>query len=236
MNRSEEILRQLKTLADPAAVAGMARFGISPENNYGVRVPVLRKLAKEIGRDHELARELWATGVREARIIAGIIAVPRKVTEQEMEDWVRDFDDWEVCDQTCMNLFQNTAYAYVKAVEWSMRPEEFVKRAGFVLMARLAGSDDQAEDADFRMFLRLIEREATDGRNYVKKAVNWALREIGKRNRELNAAAVDVARRIRAQESKSARWIAADALWELTGDAVQERLRTRAARRCKSTK
>ncbi len=233
MNRSEEILRQLRTLADPAAVAGMARFGISPENNYGVRVPVLRKLAREIGRDHGLARELWVTGVREARIIAGLVAVPRKVTEQEMEDWVRDFHDWEVCDQTCMNLFQNTAYAYVKAVEWGMRPEEFVKRAGFILMARLAVADEQAGDADFRMFLRLIEREAGDSRNYVKKAVNWALRQIGKRSRELNAAAVDTAHRIQTQNSKSARWIAAAALRELTGDAVQERLRTRAARRCK---
>ncbi len=227
MNRSEEILRQLKALADPEAVAGMARFGINPGNNYGVPIPTLRKMAKEIGSDHYLAQELWVSGVREARIIAGIIAVPRKVTEQEMEDWVRDFDDWEVCDQTCMNLFQNTAYAYVKAVEWSMRPEEFVKRAGFVLMARLAVADEEAEEADFLMFLRLIEREAADGRNYVKKAVNWALRQIGKRSPRLNLTAIETAERIRALESRSARWIGADAIRELTGASVQERLRSK---------
>jgi len=220
-----EILRKLKSLCDPKAVEGMARFGINPENTYGVSVPNLRMMAKEIGRNHVLAQQLWSSGVHEARILASMIDVPEKVTERQMETWVKDFDSWDVCDQCCSNLFDKTEFAYRKAVEWSKRNGEFVKRAGFVLMAVLSVHDKKANDAEFLKFLPIIERESVDDRNFVKKAVNWALRQIGKRNVNLNKEAIKAAREIQRLDSKSARWIAADALGELTSPAIQKRLR-----------
>jgi len=220
-----EILRKLKSLCDPKAVEGMARFGINPENTYGVSVPNLRMMAKEIGRNHVLAQQLWSSGVHEARILASMIDVPEKVTERQMETWVKDFDSWDVCDQCCSNLFDKTEFAYRKAVEWSKRNGEFVKRAGFVLMAVLSVHDKKANDAEFLKFLPIIERESVDDRNFVKKAVNWALRQIGKRNVNLNKEAIKAAREIQRLDSKSARWIAADALGELTSPAFQRRLR-----------
>jgi len=220
-----EILRKLKSLCDPKAVEGMARFGINPENTYGVSVPNLRMMAKEIGRNHVLAQQLWSSGVHEARILASMIDVPEKVTERQMETWVKDFDSWDVCDQCCSNLFDKTEFAYRKAVEWSKRNGEFVKRAGFVLMAVLSVHDKKANDAEFLKFLPIIERESVDDRNFVKKAVNWALRQIGKRNVNLNKEAIKAAREIQRLDSKSARWIAADALGELTSPAIQRRLR-----------
>lgn len=218
------ILEKLRNMGDPKAVEGMARFGINPEGTYGVSVPKLRSLARKIGRSHALAQELWDSGVHEARILASMIDDPEEVTEEQMEAWVRDFDSWDICDQCCMNLFEKTGFAYRKCVEWSSREEEFVKRAGFALMARLAVSDKKAGDERFMEFLPIIKRESVDERNYVKKAVNWALRQIGKRNRELNKAAIKTAEEIRAIDSKSARWIASDALRELTSDKVQRRL------------
>ena len=222
--RYYHILKRLKSLSNPDAVMGMARFGINPENTYGISIPDLRKMAKEIGRDHPLAQELWSSGIHEARILAGMIDDPKMVTEEQMESWVKDFDSWDVCDQCCMNLFEETKSAYQKCVEWSSREEEFVKRAGFVLMARLAVSDKSAKDEMFLKFLPVIEREAIDNRNFVKKAVNWALRQIGKRNIQLNKMAIRTAKKIQGMDSKSAKWIASDAIQELTSKEVQERL------------
>ena len=220
----EEILKQLKSLSNPDAVAGMARFGINPTNTYGVSIPVLRKMAKQIGKNHLLAEKLWNSGIHEARILAPLIDPPEMVTEKQMERWVKDFDSWDVCDQCCSNLFDKTKFAYKKALEWSKRREAFVKRAGFVLMAALAVHDKEADNQKFVRFLPIIKREATDERNFVKKAVNWALRQIGKRNSALNKIAIQTAKEIQKIDSKSARWIASDALRELTGSAVRKKL------------
>ncbi|MFQ6134877.1 MAG: DNA alkylation repair protein [Nitrososphaerales archaeon] len=219
-----EILSKLESLSNPEAVAGMARFGINPKNTYGVSIPNLRKMAKEIGKDHLLAQQLWSSGIREARIIAGMIDNPEMVTEDQMESWVKDFDSWDICDQCCTNLFEKTESAYQKCVEWSSREEEFVKRAGFVLMARLAVSDKKADDKQFVRFLPIIKRETTDDRNFVKKAINWALRQVGKRNTNLNKMAIKTAKEIRKTDSKTAKWIASDAIRELKSEAVQEKL------------
>ena len=225
--RLREIVAELESQANPENVAGMARYGINSKNTLGVSIPHLRAMAKRIGTDHALALELWASGIHEARMLAGFIDDPAMVTETQIERWAKDFDSWDVCDQVCSNLFDRTPFAAAKAVEWSEREEEFVKRAGFVLMAALAVHDKNAPDVRFRGFLPLIAREAADERNFVKKAVNWALRQIGKRNRPLNAAAIASAKRIRKMDSKAARWIAADALRELESDAVQGRLARR---------
>jgi len=219
-----DIIEKLKSLSDPEAVKGMARFGISVENAYGVSIPALRKIAKETGKDHTLAQQLWASGIHEARTLASMIDKTEMVTEAQMESWVKDFDSWSVCDQCCSNLFDKTEFAYRKASVWSEREEEFVKRAGFVLMACLAVHDKKASDEDFLKFLLIMKRESTDDRNFVKKAVNWALRQIGKRNLNLNKEAVKAAEEIQQIDSKSAKWIAADAIRELTGEAVQKRL------------
>lgn len=221
----EQILDRLKELSDPEAVEGMARFGINPENTFGVSIPNLRKLAKKIGRNHELAQQLWSSGFHEARILASMIDDPEEVTEEQMESWVKEFDSWDVCDQCCMNLFDETQFAYQKAFEWSGRKEEFVKRAGFVLMACLAVGDKKAEDSQFEQFFPVIQREAGDGRNFVKKAVNWALRQIGKRNVALNRKAIAAAEEIQKLDSRIARWVASNAIKELTSEAVQKRLR-----------
>ncbi len=219
-----DIIEKLKSLSDPEAVKGMARFGINPENTYGVSVPNLRKLAKEIRVDHSLAEQLWASGIHEARVLASMVDDPKLTTEEQMDTWVKDFDSWDVCDQCCMNLFDKTEFAYQKAAEWSKREEEFIKRAGFALMATLAVHDKKATDEGFLKFLPMIKRESADRRNFVKKAVNWALRQIGKRNPNLNKLAIKTAEEIQEIDSKSARWIAADAIRELTGEAVQKRL------------
>jgi 3-methyladenine DNA glycosylase AlkD len=219
-----DIIQKLKSLSDPEAVKGMAQFGINPENTYGVSIPNLRKLAKETGRNHALAQQLWASGIHEARILASFIDEPQKVTEAQMESWIKDFDSWDVCDQCCSNLFDKTKFAYQKAVEWGEREEEFVKRAGFTLMAALAVHDKKATDEEFLQFLPIIKRESIDNRNYVKKAVNWALRQIGKRNLSLNKVAIKTAEEIQQLDSRSARWIAADAIHELTSEAVQQKL------------
>lgn len=220
----DEIVAELQALANPEAVAGMARFGINPHNTYGVSVTQLRKIAKHIGRHHELAQQLWRSDIHEARILASLVADPALLTVAQMEQWVADFASWDVCDQCCNNLYKKTPFAYHKALEWSDRDEEFIKRAGFALMASLAVYDKRADDGAFVQFLPIIQREATDERNFVKKAVNWALRQIGKRNRALNQASIAAAQQLQQHHSRSARWIANDALRELTSEKIQAKL------------
>ena len=211
----EQVIALLQQHANPQAVQGMARVGISSDQTLGVSIPTLRSIAKNIGRNHLLAQELWRSGIHEARILASMIADPRLVSPEHMEAWVNDFDSWDVCDQVCGNLFDKTPYAYHKAVEWSHRGQAFVRRAGFVLMAELAVHDKRAPDEAFLPFFPLIKQYAIDERNFVKKAVNWALRQIGKRNSHLRAVAVDWAQEIKQVDSRAARWIANDALKEL---------------------
>ena len=220
----KEALGRLKAMSDPKALEGMTRYGINLENTLGISIPNLRKLAREAGKDHSLALELWESGIHEARILAGMVDDPKLVTGDQMESWAIEFDSWDVCDQVCMNLFWLTELAYDKCFEWSSRDEEFVKRAGFALMARLAWSDKSAGDERIAEFLPVIKREATDSRNFVKKAVDWALRQIGKRNLALNELAIRTATEIGAIDSKAARWISTDALKELESEAVQRRL------------
>lgn len=221
----EEIMDRLMELSDPMAVKGMGRYGINTDRNLGVSVTTIRKIAKEIGTNHELAKRLWQTGIRDARLLAACIDDPERVTEAQMERWVREFNSWDICDHCCGHLFDKTKFAYKKAMEWSAREEEFVKRAGFALMAWLALHDKKNEDIVFYPFLPLIKRESTDSRRYVKKAVNWALRTIGKRSLNLNNKAIEIAKKIKEINSKAAKWIATDALRELTSDAIQQRLR-----------
>jgi 3-methyladenine DNA glycosylase AlkD len=222
--KTSSILRRLQSLGDPKAVEGMARFGITTRKVFGVSTPDLRKMAKEIGKNHDLAQELWSVDVLETRGLAFLIDDPSEVTEKQMEQWVREFDNWAVCDGCCANLFDKTVFAWKKAVEWSRRKREFEKRAAFTLMAALAVHDKKAADKQFVSFLPIIKREAKDERNFVKKAVNWALRQIGKRSASLNREAIQTAKELQRLDSKSARWIAADALRELTSAAVQRRL------------
>jgi 3-methyladenine DNA glycosylase AlkD len=220
----EEILDKLKTLSNPENVAGMARFGINPEKTYGVSIPTLQTMAKKIGRSHNLASQLWNSGIHEARILASLVDNPKEVTEEQMELWVKDFDSWDVCDQCITNLFGKTKFAYQKAIEWSSREEEFVKRAGFLLMTRLVHSSQKTSVSQVAELLSIIKREARDDRNFVKKAINWALRHIGKQDFQLNKLALATAKEIQKLESQSARWIGSDAIRELTGEAVQGRL------------
>jgi 3-methyladenine DNA glycosylase AlkD len=222
---SKEILATLRSMSNPEAVASMARFGVKDVQAFGVSVPALRELARSIGKDHSLALELWDTGLHEPRELATMIADPKQITEELMERWVKDINSWDVCDHCCGNLWDKTPFAYQKALEWSKRPEEFVKRAAFSLMAGLAVHDKKASDEAFTRFLPTIKRESTDERNFVKKAVNWALRQIGKRNRILNQKAIETAHEIQKLNSKSAKWIAADALRELTNEKVQSRIK-----------
>jgi len=225
--KNEEILKKLKSLSNPKAVTGMAKFGINPNNTLGVSIPILRKMAKDIGKNHDLAQELWNSGIHEARLLACFIDEPKSVTEEQMENWIKDFDSWDVCDQCCSNLLDKTQFAYQKVFELTKRNEEFVKRTGFVLMACLSVHDKTATDKKFMKFLPIIKREATDERNFVRKAVNWALRQIGKRNKNLNKEAIKTAKEILKIDSKAAKWIASDALRELTSQSVQKRLKSR---------
>ena len=224
MSRHDELLSAVRGLADPAGVEGQARFGITGASRLGVRVTDLRRLARGHRRDHALALELWKTGIHEARILATLVDDPAAVTKAQLERWVREFDSWDIVDQACGNLFDKTSFAHDKALEWSARKPEFQKRAGFALMAYLAVHDKAARDAAFRPFLAAIVREANDERNFVRKAVNWALRQIGKRNLRLNLAAIETALVVRKLDTKAARWIAADALRELESPAVRAKV------------
>lgn len=222
-----QVMQELGGLADPRHREKMAYFGIYAPDAFGIRLPHLRALAKKIGRNHSLALKLWDTGNHEARIVAAMIDDPRAVTSAQMESWARDFYSWDIVDGCCCCVFAFAGPAWRKAVEWSGRKQEFVKRAGFSLMAYLAYKDKSAPDSKFLPLLGVIRREADDDRNFVKKAVNWALRNIGKRNVRLNRAAIRAARELRGMRSRSARWIASDALRELESEAVQRRLRAK---------
>ena len=212
---AKQILSELKKLENPANIEGMRRYGITAENTFGVTMPILKDMAKKLKYSHKLAGELWDTKIREARIISFLIDDPKEVTEKQMEKMVKEFNSWDICDGCCSNLFRKTPFAYKKAVEWSKRKEEYVKRAGFVMIAVLAVHDKKADDSKFIKLFPLLEKDARDERNFVKKAVNWALRQIGKRNTNLQKEAIKLAERIREQPYKSSRWIAADALREL---------------------
>ena len=236
--RVAEILAELRSMGSEKDRAGMARYGINVENAFGVSIYELRRIAKRLGTDHALALSLWATGNHEARLLACFVDDPAAVSESQFESWARDFDSWDICDQATTSLFDLTKHAWPKAVEWARRDEEWVKRAGFTLMAGLAVHDKSASDQHYRKLLPVIAGGAFDDRNFVKKAVNWALRNIGKRNRALNAAAIACAEKICVAANKhaggerggdasarSARWVAADALRELTSAKAQARLK-----------
>jgi len=223
----EKILEEFERNKNPENIKGMQRFGIDPKKVFGLKIPFLRKMAKKLKKNHELALQLWELGYRETMILASMIDDPTLVTENQIEKWFLSpyYSYWEVVDQTCMNLLYLTDFAYTKAYEWSKREEEFVKRTAFSLIAVLAWKDKLAEDEKLESFLPTIKQESTDERNNVKKAVNWALRQIGKRNSNLNSKALKFAKEILDIDSKSAKWIARDAIKELESEAVQNRLK-----------
>lgn len=207
---------------------GMARYGIVAKKVYGVSMGTMQSLAKELGKSHALSQALWKTGWYEARMLASMVGEPAKVTPAQMERWAKGFENWAVCDTTTFVLWDRSPHAWTKVHEWSTRKEEFVKRASFAMLASLTVHDKAAPDKNYLKGLRLIEREARDDRNFVKKAVNWALRSIGKRNPTLNKEAIAVAKRLAAREDSASRWVGKDALREITSPAVQKRLAKRA--------
>jgi 3-methyladenine DNA glycosylase AlkD len=233
--RLDALMYQLAEKASPESRAGMARYGIIVTDAFGVSVYELRRMAKGLGTDHDLALALWDTGNHEARLLASMVDDPAAVTEAQMEEWVAAFDSWDVCDQVTSNLFDKTPFAYDKVREWSVAENEWVKRAAFATAAALAVQDKEAPDEPFLAILELVRREAGDGRNFVKKAVNWALRNIGKRNAALHAAAIETAEAVlatadaraaadrRDPAARSARWVARDALREPRAEKVLRR-------------
>ena len=208
------ILHEMQAQANPATLEGMARFGINPAASLGLTTPQIRAIARRVGTNQALAEQLWDTGIREARILASLVGDPKTITRSTMDHWARDFNSWDVCDACCCSLFDRTPHAWAKLPKWAASKHEYVRRAAFSTLAALAVHDKNADDRLFLDALPLIENYAFDDRNFVRKAVNWALRNIGKRNSRLLLAAIACAERIRAQGSKSARWIAADALRE----------------------
>jgi len=219
----EKLLKKLKSMEKPENVEGMAQYGINPKNNLGISIYKLRPIAKEIGKNHDLALKLWNSGIHDARLLACFIDDPKKVTSKQMDLWAYDFDSWDICDQACTSLFDLTPLAWKKILQWSKHQKEFVKRGAFSLIAGLAVHDKNANDKMFEKLFPIIIRESNDYRNYVKKAVNWALRNIGKRNKALNKKAIDTAKNILEIDSKTARWIANDAIRELTSEKVLKR-------------
>lgn len=220
----KEVLDKLKSLSNPDALKGMARYGINPNNNLGISIYKLRNIAKEIGKNHDLALKLWNSGIHDARLLACFVDDSSKVTEDQMDLWAQDFDSWDICDQACTSLFDLTPFAWNKVFEWAENNYEFVKRGAFSLIAGLAVHDKEASDKKFEQFSSLIKKHSVDERNYVKKAVSWALRNIGKRNLALNKKMIKLAEDISMIDSKSAKWIASDALRELTSDKILSRL------------
>lgn len=218
------VIAELKSMGDPKAAAGMARYGITADRALGVSIPKLEGLARKIGKNRKLAEDLWLSAIHEARILACMIDEPHQISEAQLERRVKEFDSWDLCDQCCNRLFRKSKFARQKALAWACRQDEFVKRAGFVLMAVLAVHEKDAADKHFDAFFKRIKAEAIDERNFVKKAVNWALRQIGKRNPSLNRKAIAVAEEIEQSESRTARWVARDALRELRSEKVQKRL------------
>ena len=221
-----EVIDELKSLSTPEHFAQLERFGIKNTKALGIKVPYLRRLAKKVGKNHQLALDLWATEIHEARLLASMIEEAKLLTEKQFDDWVNDFDSWDMCDQCC-SLFGKTPFALEKINEYSTSKHEFVKRTAFVLICEQAVHHKNITDDQFYHYLDLIEREAWDNRNFVRKAVNWALRQIGKRNKELRIKAIESAERILIQGTKSARWIANDALRELNDPKVISRVNKR---------
>ncbi|GAL84444.1 putative DNA alkylation repair enzyme [Sporocytophaga myxococcoides] len=220
----EKIVSQLKSQARPEILPSLSKFGVNTEKAFGISIPVLRNMAKVHRKDHLLAIELWKTDIHEARILASMIDDPAKVQEKQMDWWVNDFNSWDLCDQVCLNLFRKTPFAFEKAKAWTEEEDEFVRRAGFVLIATLAVHDKKGKDERFSALFSLIEKHSNDERNFVKKAVNWALRQIGKRNEKLHQEAIILAERIISQDSKSSKWIANNALVELKSKKVVDRI------------
>ena len=232
----DSVVAELRKLSSKRVRDGMARYGLPSEKALGVAVGDIRDLGKRIGRNHALALALWKTDIYEARMLAAFIGDPERITPAQMDRWCRDFDNWGICDTLCFHLFDKTPHAWAKIAQWSGAgpsgsDREFVKRAAFALLASLAGHDKTAADKEFLRTFPLIERAADDDRNFVKKGVSWALRGIGHRNRELNAAAVELAQRLAASENSTARWIGKDALRDITRPAVLKRLDARSDRR-----
>ena len=225
MTLSNEILEKLKSKSRKDQLEGMARYGIKIDKRLGVSIPEIRKIAKDFGKHHETALDLWNTGFDDAKITAAMIDEPEKVTENQMDEWVKEIDSWDVCDQICMNLFDKTPYAWKKIIDWSKRDEEFVKRTAFSLLACLAWHDKKADDNKFIEYFPIIKRNSTDERNYVKKAVSWSLRHIGKRNLNLHKKALKLANEIKQIDSKTAKWIGSDAIKDLNSDATKRRLK-----------
>ena len=223
--RVQEILTALEKQSSRRVRDGLARYGIITPKAFGVSMSAIQQMGKRVGRDHDLAGELWETGWYEARSLTAFVDEPDRVTASQMDRWARDFDNWGICDTLCFHLFDRTPHAWKKVDQWSTRREEFVKRAAFALLACLALHDKDAPDAAFVKSLRLIERGATDDRNFVKKGVSWALRLIGRRNKALNGAAVKTARKLAASGSASAQWVGRVAVRELTSPAVVKRLK-----------
>ena len=221
------ILAELERKGTQRNREGMARYAIVAPKVFGVSVGTLRSMAKTIGKDHELAAKLWASGWYEARMLAGFVDDPALVTAAQMDRWAKDFDNWAVCDHSCFHLFDKTPHAWKKVDQWAKRREEFVKRAAFALIASLGVHDKQVSDAEFLKRFPLIERAADDERNFVKKAVSWALRVVGRRSKRLNAEAIALAKRLKESDQPSARWIGSDAYRELTGALVQRQLAKR---------
>lgn len=222
---ARDVLAWLRRRGSARNVAGMAHYGIRSPKVLGVSMATMRPLVRRIGRDHDLALALWKTGWLEARILASFIDDPARVTAAQMEAWLKDFDSWAVCDSVCLHLFDRTKHAWPKALQWTRRKPEYQRRAGFALIAGLATHDKRAADRDFEIFLPIIAAAAGDERHFVKKAVNWALRQIGKRSRALNRRAIATAATLSRSASPAARWVARDALRELTNPKPRARLR-----------
>lgn len=220
-----QIISELKKHYNPRNVEDMARYGINVEKAFGLNVPFMRAMAKKIGKNHEFALELWETGYYEARHIASMIDDPKLVTKSQMNKWVKDFNSWDICDGTCSNLFRKTPYAFEKIFEWCEKKEDYIRRTGFSLICYIAVHDKKRDDKDFLLFFPLIKKYSIDERNFVKKAVNWALRQIGKRSKFLNKEALKLAKEIQTLNSKSARWIANDAIRELTNSKILARIK-----------
>ncbi len=234
MNNKEYVLNLLRSKANSSSLEGMSHFGININQRLGLSVPDIRAIAKKIKPDHQLALDLWESGIKEARLLAGMVDVPSQVTQQQLEDWVMDFDSWDICDLVCNDLIKSTPFAWDKVYAWSTREEEYVKRAAFALLAILSIHDKQADDQKFTDTFTLIKSATTDPRNFVKKAVNWALRNIGKRNLALNQKAIELAEELLTLDNPTATWNARDALRELRSEKVQKRLAEKSKKKKKS--
>jgi 3-methyladenine DNA glycosylase AlkD len=223
----QEVLTWLKSHSNKRTLDGMARYAVPADKALGVSMSNMKVLAKKLGHNHVLAEALWQTDVYEARMLATLIDDPALVTSAQMDRWCRDFDNWAICDTACFALFDRTTHAWKKVKQWSGKSDEFIKRAAFALLWGLTVHDKVAGDTLFIDGLRLVERAAVDDRNFVKKAVNMALRAIGKRNAVLNAAAISVARRLAASSVATPQWVGKHALRELIGPAVKRRLQSK---------